>query len=351
MFHSKKLRNPNATAALKLWIHVLQCFAPISNTTHLLSLPCIHNVSILFVPSCCGVSVSTSCSMGQPGRCTSKLVGFAHPDRLTLTLCVPHQAVHPRSQRMHRLAWPLPLIMASLCLRLQKSSANDETRIVALCTPRCQTSGCWQLRLSFVMSLAAASSRFQDVQKYSSEQIFTILSSLVKTCWAEKPEGVEDWSEDRRDQSRVYKLCLILFDIVWLFFIYTTLMTVFYHADLTFAALRTALFMSEAHTFLKRSPIYCAWPFGCLFNPCEEDPEKSHQNWTTPALHEGRFEMFYFKENVARLSLDDRKECQFIFAAMPCGYIEMLVRESKGGIFTLPTFTHQDYRYNCGQLN
>jgi hypothetical protein len=56
-----------------------------------------------------------------------------------------------------------------------------------------------------------------------------------------------------------------------------------------------------------------------LFNPCEEDPEKSHQNWTTPALHEGRFEMFYFKENVARLSLDDRKECQFIFAAMPCG--------------------------------
>jgi hypothetical protein len=25
--------------------------------------------------------------------------------------------------------------------------------------------------------------------------------------------------------------------------------------------------------------------------------------------------------------------------------------ESKGGISTLPTFTHQDYRYKCGQLN
>ena len=106
-----------------------------------------------------------------------------------------------------------PLIMASLCLyRLQKSS--DETWPLPCVLPVDAKPAAVgrQLRLSFVMSLAAASSRFQDVQKYSSEQIFTILSSLVKTCWAEKPEGVEDWSEDRRDQSRVYKLCLILFD-------------------------------------------------------------------------------------------------------------------------------------------
>ena len=103
-------------------------------------------------------------------------------------------------------------IEARGCIAWQKSSDN-ETRIVAFCVlPDAKPAAGRQLRLSFVMSLAAAASRFQDVQKYSSEQIFTILSSLVKTCWAEKPEGVEDWSEDRRDQSRVYKLCLILFD-------------------------------------------------------------------------------------------------------------------------------------------
>jgi len=89
--------------------------------------------------------------------------------------------------------------------RLRRMPKDEKADPDALCSP------------------SSGASKPEDVQKYSSEQIFTILSSLVKTCWAEKPEGVEDWSE--------------------------------------------------------------------------EDPEKSHQNWTTPALHEGRFEMFYFKEN------------------------------------------------------
>lgn len=51
-------------------------------------------------------------------------------------------------------------------------------------------------------SSSNASTKPEDLQKYSSEQIFTILSTLVKTCWAEKPEGDEDWSEDEKSHPQ-----------------------------------------------------------------------------------------------------------------------------------------------------